>query len=231
MDRPHDALTRARVHLRVITRGRERATLDRWRVTCPELSDAPVATPVDLDAWIHQLPTPVADRALAQLVVQAQRGDTPALLLVVTCLEPGLRTLAGRTGVPVDEAVSELTLGILTYPVHRRTSIAGGLLLDARNRLHRNALRQRQHHPLDDEGVLPVAQAELSDAVPAAQRIVQLVCQAHRQGLLDRTEARLILDTRLGGHRVSPVAQALGLTPSAAYQRRSRAEARLAGVA
>jgi hypothetical protein len=53
------------------------------------------------------------------------------------------------------------------------------------------------------------------------------VCQAHRQGLLDLTEAELIIHTRLNGHQVKPVAALLGLSPSAAYQRRSRAEARL----
>ena len=69
----------------------------------------------------------------------------------------------------------------------------------------------------------------MAEAKPptGTRRILDLVCQAHRKGLLDRTEVRLIIDTRLGGHRVKPIAQRLGLSPSAAYQRRSRAEARL----
>lgn len=226
-----DALARAERHLRLSTRGREQAVLDRWRASCPELADAPVTSPAGIRAWARRLPTSTADRLLAQLVALAQRGDEDALLVVVACLEPGLRSLAARTGISVDEAVSEITLGILTYPVERRTSIAGGLLLDARNRLHRTAQRHRPHHSLDEEATHLVATGELGDATPAAQRIVQLVCQAHREGLLDHTDARLILHTRLGGHRVTPVARRLGLTPSAAYQRRTRAEARLTHVA
>jgi hypothetical protein len=58
--------------------------------------------------------------------------------------------------------------------------------------------------------------------------VVQLVCQAHRDGILNRTDAHLILHTRIGGHHVKPIATELGLSTTAAYQRRSRAEARLA---
>jgi DNA-directed RNA polymerase specialized sigma24 family protein len=227
-----DALRRAEHHLHLVTRGRERATLDRWRTGCAELAGAPVSAPSQVQGWLRRAPTRLADRVLGELVRHAQRGDSAALLTAIICLGPGLRALTARTGVTVDEAVSEIAMGILSYPVDRRSSVAGGLLLDARNRIHRAGLRSRRTDPLtDDETAHPVAGGELGTTVPPAQRIVQLVCDAHREGLLDRTEARLILDTRLGGHKVKPVADILGLSPSAAYQRRSRAEARLAHVA
>jgi DNA-directed RNA polymerase specialized sigma24 family protein len=227
-----DALSRAERHLHLVTRGNERATLERWRATCPRLAEAPITAPAQLRAWLRQLPASRADAVLGQLVRHAQKGDAAALLAVVVCLGPGLRSLVARTGVSTDEAVSEITLGVLSFPVDRRTSIAGGLLLDARNRIHRAARRDGRTDPLDDDELShPVAAGELGATSPPAQRIVQLVCQAHRQGLLDRTDARLILDTRLGGHKVKPIADVLGLTPSAAYQRRSRAEARLVEVA
>jgi hypothetical protein len=226
-----DALSRAEHHLRLVTRGRERTTLERWRCGCEPLTDAPITTPGQLKAWLRQLPTRVADGVLGHLVGHAQQGDSAALLTVVVCLEPGLRSLVYRTGVTSDEAVSEIALGILSYPVDRRSSIAGGLLLDARNRLYRAAQRHALTETWDDQTVHPAAAGELGTAAPPAQRIVQLVCDAHREGLLDRTEARLILDTRLGGHKVKPVADLLGLSASAAYQRRSRAEARLVQVA
>jgi DNA-directed RNA polymerase specialized sigma24 family protein len=226
-----DALSRTEHHLRLVTRGREQTTLTRWQTGYPPLADAPITAPHQLRAWLRQLPTRHADGVLGHLVRHAQHGDPAALLAVVVCLEPGLRNLVHRTSITTDEAVSEIALGILGYPVDRRTSIAGGLLLDARNRLYRAARRHALTEPWDDDTAHPPADGELGTAAPPAQRIVQLVCDAHREGLLDHTEARLILDTRLGGHKVKPVADILGLSPSAAYQRRSRAEARLVQVA
>jgi DNA-directed RNA polymerase specialized sigma24 family protein len=149
---------------------------------------------------------------------------------VLACLAPGMRSLAARTPHGLDEVLSEVALGVLQFPVERRTSVAGGLLLDVRNRLHRATRKAARTRPLDDTDH-PEAPGELGSTDHPTQRAVQLVCQAHRQGLLDRTDARLILDTRLGGHKVKPIADVLGLTPSAAYQRRSRAEARLVEVA
>jgi DNA-directed RNA polymerase specialized sigma24 family protein len=226
-----DALNRAEHHLQLVTRGHEQTTLQRWRTACEPLTEAPITTPSQLKAWLRQLPTRDADSVLGHLVRHAQHGDSAALLTVVVCLGPGLRNLVARTGITTDEAVSEIALGILSYPVDRRTSIAGGLLLDARNRLHRTAQRHTHTEPWDDDTAHPPAPGEHGTTAPPAQRIVQLVCQAHREGLLDHTEARLILDTRLGGHKVKPLADILGLSPSAAYQRRSRAEARLVQVA
>lgn len=220
-----DALSRTEAHLAMLTRGRERRTLDRWRRSCAELSDAAITAPSQLKSWVHQLPTHLADRVLRHLVTAAQKQDAAALLAVVVCLTPGIRALAARASISCDEAVSEIALGILDYPVERRNSVAAGLLLDARNRLHRSKQRHRRLCPLDD-----ATEVSSSDPIPPAQRIVQLVCQARRQGILNHTDARLILHTRIAGHRVKPIANELGLTATAAYQRRSRAEARLADL-
>lgn len=223
-----DALASTERHLRLITRGCEAETLRRWGARCTPLSDAGLAAPTEVKQWLRSLPTKAADAVLGRLVGFAQRGDSPALLTVIVCLGPGIRNLANRTSVTTDEAVSEIALGILDYPLERRTSVAGGLLLDARNRLYRAARRAARSEPFDDDDAShPAAPGELGTTVPPAQRIIQLVCQGCRAGLLDHTEAQLIIDTRLNGHRVKPVAEELGLTPSAAYQRRSRAEARL----
>lgn len=226
--KPPDALARTERHLRVITRGRERQTLERWRSSCSHLSDAELEGPADLKSWLRRLPNNAADLVLGRLVSLAQRGDTSAMLAVIVCLGPGIRNLATRSRLTTDEVVSEIAVGILDFPIERRTSVAGGLLLDARNRIFRAAQRDARSEPLtDDDTSHPTAPGELGHAEPSAQRILRLVCQAHRDGLLDRTEARLIIDTRLNGHQVKPIAQRLGLSPSAAYQRRSRAEARL----
>jgi hypothetical protein len=225
-----DALTRTERHLSLVGRDRGEAAVRRWRADDPDLADAPITVPVDLPGWLRTQPTATADRILGRLVARSQDGDQLAFVVVLACLAPGIRSLAARLRLGVDEVMSEIAVSLPGFPVARRRSIAGGLLLDARNRLWRAARRHDRVEPWSDDTAHPPAPGELGAPVPAAQRLVQLVCQAHRQGLVDGTEARLILDTRLGGHQVRPLADRLGLTPSAAYQRRTRAEARLAHV-
>jgi hypothetical protein len=222
-----DALARTELHLRLASRGRAaQRTIIRWASACPELSVSGLRSPGQIVGWMRRLPTDRADRVLGRLVGHAQRNDHAALLAVLACLAPGIRSLAARMAANLDEVVSEVTLGILVYPVDRRSSVAGGLLLDARNRLHRAAQRAARTQPLD-EADHPEAPGELGHLAAPGQRAVQLVCQAHREGLIDHTDAQLILHTRIAGHPVKPVARRLGLSPSAAYQRRHRAETRL----
>jgi hypothetical protein len=239
-----DALGHAESHLTRVSRGREQQVLTRWRRECPDMTEAPIRTLAELKDWVHRLPADRGDDVLRYLVLEAQRRERPstvsrlgmdeeslALLAVIVCLAPGIRSLAARTSISCNEAVSELALGILDFPVERRTRVAAGLLLDARNRLHRSAQRQRRLCALDEaavaEGRRPRLPEDPQEARPAAQRVVQLVCQAHRAGILNHADARLILHTRIGGHQVQPIATELGLSTTAAYQRRSRAEARL----
>jgi hypothetical protein len=247
MDRiVRDALGHAETHLTRVSRGREQQVLTRWRRECSELTEAPIRTLAELKGWVHRLPADRADEVLRYLVTEAQRrepstrppvaaatpaDDALALLAVIVCLAPGIRSLASRSSIGSDEAVSELALGILDFPVERRTRVAAGLLLDARNRLHRHAQRQNRCCSLDEataaESRRPQMPGDPQEARPAAQRVVQMVCQAHRAGILNHADARLILHTRIGGHQVQPIATELGLSTTAAYQRRSRAEARL----
>jgi hypothetical protein len=227
-----DALGHAEMHLTRLSRGREQLVLARWRRECPEMAETPIGTLAELKGWVHRLPADRADEVLRYLVIEAQRRDDAlALLAVVVCLAPGIRSLAARASISCDEAVSELAMGILDFPVERRTRVAAGLLLDARNRLHRHSRRQSRLCPLDEATVAETRRPRLpedpQEARPAAQRVVTLVCQAHREGILNHADARLILHTRVGGHQVQPIATELGLSTTAAYQRRSRAEARL----
>jgi hypothetical protein len=222
----HDALARSEHHLHMLRRAHASRTMMRWRSTCPELETAGLSRPAELRSWLHQMPSQAADAVLGTLVRHAQHGDDTALLTVLVCLAPGIRSLAARTSSTVDEVVSEISLGVFDYPVDRRTSIAGGLLLDTRNRLHRAKQQTSRVQPLDDLDD-PEAQGDLGDQATSTRRAVRLVCQAHRQGVIDRTDTQLILHTRIAGHPVKPVAHHLGLTPSAAYQRRQRAETRL----
>lgn len=233
-----DSLGRAEEQLDLLTRGQEDVTLHRWRNASAELADAAISRPGQLRGWLRTRPTPMADGVLRGLVRLAQRGDATALLAVLVCLAPGIRTLSRRTGVSLDEAMSEVTLGVLEYPYARRSSIAGGLLLDARNRISRGA--RRAPEPVDDpascyvagrDGAVHQPGERLGDAAAAgpttAERILAIICEARRRNILDEDDAQLIVDTRLSGDGVGPAAARLGISPAAAYQRRSRAERRL----
>lgn len=235
-----DSLTRAEEQLDLITRGREHATLRRWRDASADLADAAISRPGQLRGWLRSCPTPLADEVLRSLVRLAQRGDATALLAVLVCLAPGIRTLSRRTGVTLDEAMSEVTLGVLEYPYARRRSVASGLLLDARNRISRSARRTPPPAPVDENTSPFVADRE-GDVHPpgeqfddprmggptTAERILTLICEAHRRNILNHDDAQLLVDTRLGGEEVGPAAARLGISPAAAYQRRTRAERRL----
>lgn len=227
-----DMLRRAEVQLGTLTRGYERVTLNRWRDACTELAQASISCPTELRAWLRQRPARHADEVLRGLVGLSQSGDTAALLAVLVCLAPGIRALARRTGVTIDEAMSEVTLGILEYPVARRRSIAGGLLLDARNRITRSA--RRTPEPTDTFVGGPDGTVEGLDSPggepTTAERILALICDARRRNILNKDDAQLIVDTRLRGERVAPAAARLGISPEAAYQRRTRAERLLGSV-
>lgn len=233
-----DSLGRAEEQLDVLTRGREQAILRRWRGASAELKAAAISRPGQLRGWLRTRPSPLADEALRGLVRLAQRGDATALLGVLVCLAPGIRALARRTGVSLDEAMSEVTVGVLEFPYARRRSVAGGLLLDARNRISRSA--RRAPVPVDETSSPYVAGSDgevrqpggasggsSTEGPTAAERILALICEARRKNILDQDEAQLIVDTRLSGERVGPAAARLGISPAAAYQRRTRAERRL----
>jgi hypothetical protein len=223
-----DCLARAEIQLDQLTRGNGQVTMAQWRDACADLAGAPLNGPRDLQAWLRSRPATQADAVLRGLVTLAQKGDAVALLAVVVCLAPGIRALARRTGIAVDEAMSEVTLGILEYPVERRQSVAGGLLLDARNRLGRAARRTPEPHAVVGEDAAWVdANSPAAGGQTTAERILALVCDARRRNVLDGHDAQLIVDTRVSGHRVAPAAARLGISRDAAYQRRIRAERRL----
>lgn len=223
MARTVDCLGRAEAHLTMLTRGREQDTLDRWRDASDALATLTVDRPTELQAWIRERPASHADDALRGLVQLAQRGDLTALLATLVCLAPGIRALARRTGVSLDEAMSEVSLGVLEFPHARRSSVAGGLLLDARNRITRSARRAPMPVQLTEDAPTQQVPAEPT----AAERVLAVICEARRRHELNHDDAQLIVDTRLSGQRVAPAAARLGISAAAAYQRRTRAEQRL----
>lgn len=241
-----DSLAVLESQLTRLTRRREQATLERWRDACAPLGAQRFTRLTQLRDWLHKQPTRTADEVLRSLVTLAQQGDATALAAVLVCLAPGIRALARRSQVTLDEAFSDVAVRVLEYPVARRRSVAGGILLDARNRLSRQ--RRRAPQPVGDvatlvntgganvtatsgEGMtasrLAEGAATAKHPLSAAERILRLVCEARRDEALTHDDAQLIVDTRINGQRMAPAAARLGISRDAAYQRRARAESRL----
>lgn len=228
MDRA-SALVQVEVALKGIRPRRARDVMAVWGRSCPLLAGAGLSAPGEVPGWVWGLGPQDADRVLRALVGLAQDGDEVAVLTALTCLRPGVCALAGATGVPVDELVSELTAVVLEFPLARRRSVAGQLLLDARKRLvkgeaTREAPEGDTRLRLEDLE----APGELGAGTRAAEQLSELVREAWRGGHLSGDAARLVLLTRVWGEPIAVAAARLGVNPSTARKGRSRAEARIA---
>lgn len=209
---------------------RARGILDRWGRACPLLARAGLASPRDIPSWVWSLRPCDASRVLRMLVEQAQDGDAVAVAVVLACLRPGICALAARTCLSVDEVLSEVAVEVLRFPVVRRASVAGQVLLDARNRIGRRRAKERDVLVGDTRVALEEVEApgELGVELSAAEWLVEFVATAWRAGDLAADRARLILETRVAGESVASAAARRSVSRTAAYQRRHRAEAQLA---
>jgi hypothetical protein len=213
--------------------GREgRVAVRSWAARCPELLAAGVVEPGEIPGWLSERG---ASSDLFRVLVEfAQAGDPVALSTLLVSLAPGLCALAGRVRVPVDEVVSEAASVVLDFPFARRRTVPGQLLLDTRKRFSREGERQRlRETPVGDTRVLGDREAPDGRGVDAsaADQLSALVVRAWRLGVLDLDQARLVLETRVWGVSVVEAAARRGISRSAVYCRRDRAEARLGEVA
>jgi len=224
-----NALSRLEDELARLRGARGRAVIVRWAHLCPSL--AQVATPVNVPGWVWGLERSAADEVLRCLVELAQGGDEVAVSVVLACLRPGLCAMAGRTGVPMDDLVSEATLVVFEFPFQRRRTVAGQLLLDTRKRFSRARARVREIPAGDTrQGSDGDAAEELGAERPAIEQLGLLVHQAWKQGHLTRDAARLVMETRVWGIPVAEAAARRGISRKAVFERRARAEARLREV-
>jgi len=202
-----------------------------WAARCPALLASGVALPAEIPGWVSE--RGAGSDLFRVLVESAQGGDGWALSTLLVCLGRGLCGLAGQIGVPVDEVVSEATLVVLDFPFARRRTVPGQLLLDTRKRFSRVGERERlRETPSGDTRVLDDREApgDLGVDSSAADRLSGLVVRAWRRGVLAEDLARLVLETRVWGVSVNDAAARRGITAKAVYDRRQRAEARLAEV-
>ncbi len=230
MDRVN-ALSRLEAELRRLRGASGREVVARWAKACPVLAELRVAVPGEVPPYVWGMERPAADRVLRCLVGLAQAGDEVAVAAVLACLRPGLCAVAGRIGVPVDEVVSEATFVVFEFPYRRRSTVAGQLLLDTRKRFSRARERVRDV-PVGDtrQRFETPAPGVLGVEVPTIERLSQLAHLAWQEGHLTKDAARLIIETRVWGVPVEEAAARRGISRKAAFERRSRAEARLGEV-
>lgn len=209
------------------------AVLDRWRQRQPVLAVPEVRSLAELPGWVWAQRYARADQVVRCLVALAQDGEQLAALLVIACLRPGLCALARRMHVDTDDVVPELTLAVLEFPLDRRCTVAGQLLLEARLRLFRQAeKRQKDRSHLLDGG------QDLLDRVVGTtgqglcrsvlEEIAVRVIDAWQEGRLTEDTARVILETRVAGESVASAATRRSVSCKTLLQRRWRGEAVLA---
>jgi len=174
------------------------------------------------------------DTVFRGLVAYASTGEAMAARVLLQLLMPGWRSLARRFEWLVQaEELQALVVAIAYerisgYPISRRPgSVAANILGDTRQWL----LRRLRHvgrevpapHPAD---LRPRWSPQ--EAVPAAgEELLDLLCTAVEDGLLDSTSATLIARTRFGVCTVSELAHREGVDADTVRRRRHRAELRL----
>jgi hypothetical protein len=171
-----------------------------------------------------------ADRVLLGLVTRVVRdGDELAARVLLQLLLPGTRNLARRwwaLGDPDERAAAAVTAvyhRIRTYPLDRRPGrIAANVLLDAARELRRAVPRVVATPTPDPQ------RAESPTMTNPAVELAEVLRDAVACGVIAPEDARLIARTRITGHRVADIAATHHLGTRALWDRRQRAEAKLA---
>jgi hypothetical protein len=181
-----------------------------------------------------------ADRILAALVRLAAldgHADPLATRVLLQLLIPGAVRLAGSLTAMLGDRRSaeaavfgELAIGIRTYPWRRRPArVAANLLLDCRQRLTRRHQRTRPEVPAGIGCELDLQTPDTSgiEAAEAAMALRDLLDWAHRHGVLDPQETRLLLASHVHDMPVSELVAVFGRSRSSLFAARATAERRL----
>ena len=156
--------------------------------------------------------------------------DDAVVVALVSCLEPGLRSIVRRAGMhPADEdAWSEATTILLErvarYDLARRPNrVAANLLLDTLHGLVKWSRRERHRRNVELLAEAPPPAATAGDIGSSHD----VVAEAVAAGVLTRVDGRIVTATRIDGVPLGDVAVLVGLSYEAAKKRRQRAEASL----
>jgi hypothetical protein len=209
-----------------------RSSTRRLRDVC-DLAGVPSIA--QLERYVRSAPPEDADRILVALVTRALGGEQLAARVLLQLLLPGTRNLARRWWAlgDADEraaaAVAAVYHRIRTYPLERRPGrIAANVLLDAARELRRSVPRVVMT-PTADPAVHSRQQAD-RPSPDAAAELAEVLTDAVDAGVLDLGDAQLIARSRIAGHRVEDIAAHHRLGTRALWDRRQRAERRLAAA-
>jgi hypothetical protein len=193
-----------------------------------------------LERYVRTAGPAEADAVLLALVTRTiDDGDELAARVLLQLLLPGTRNLARRWWALGDRderaaaAVAAVYRRIRTYPLARRPGrIAANVLLDAARDLRRAV--PAEVAGLDDVrdtgDRIGVGAGVGTGAAPdhAALELAGVLADAVDEGVLDLRDARLIAQSRIGGRRVADLAAQHRMGSRTLWDRRQRAERRLA---
>jgi hypothetical protein len=211
--------------------------LHRWTGTESALTGIPDLP--TLRDTVHDRTRPDrADRILAALVRLAahDNGNDPfAARVVLQLLLPGATSLC-RALLPVlgDSAtaqatvISELAIGIATYPWQRRPHrVAANLLLDTRQRITRRQQRHQRETSTGLDLLHDSPDPAATETTEATVNLAHLLDWARRHRVLDDFEARLLVASRVHEIPMQRIADAVGRSRSSLFAARTAAERRL----
>lgn len=202
-----------------------------WTAALPE----PPATYGQLLADIAGGTRDRADRLLHSLLTLHRGGDTCAGRVVLQVMLGSTHRLIGTAAArhlddPAAEAIAATWATISTYPLHRTTSVAANVALDALKALPRpDALPIPAGDALVDHIHSTTARVDDGDLGPDHEA-VELLQWAHTHDILDADTITLLARVYLGQQRADYPTLALEyqLSQPALRKRISRAVARLA---
>jgi hypothetical protein len=188
----------------------------------------------DLERHVRSADPAAADRILLALVTRVvDHDDRLAARVLLQLLLPGTRNLARRwwaLGDPDERAaaaVSAVYDRIRTYPLARRPGrVAANILMDAARQLRRSVPRVAVVVS-PDPGVHEHPDRTRDTAHPAFE-LVDALADAVDDGVIDRRDAEIIAQSRIGGRRIADLASHHRLGSRTLWDRRHRAEQRLA---
>jgi hypothetical protein len=234
---PTGLLARLDCEWQHLTASRSAATaLRQWGAREPAL--AGWADLEQLRAAVHDRTDPArADRLLSALVRLAAvdgHDDQLAARTVMQLLVPGAVRLArdvlpmsGDNASALGVVFTELAIGIRTYPWQRRPHhVAANLLLDCRQRLTRRHQRTRCETPAGLEFDHDTTDAATEHA-EASVAVRELLKWAHRKGILDEFETRLLVASHVQDIPITQLAAQLGRSRSRLFATRAAAHQRL----
>ncbi|HEV7762693.1 MAG TPA: hypothetical protein VGO78_26975, partial [Acidimicrobiales bacterium] len=195
----------------------------------------------DLERHVRSSAPADADRILLALVSGVvDHDDRLAARVLLQLLLPGTRNLARRWWALGDHderaaaAVSAVYDRIRTYPLARRPGrVAANILMDAARELRRSVPRLAvvvsSDPTVHESAVKEPADRSGGTAHPAFE-LVDALADAVDDGIIDRRDAQIIAQSRIGGRRIADLASHHRVGSRTLWDRRHRAEQRLAAA-